>query len=98
MSTNHNCPDPTTRDRNADLQTLSRAVVRDRMSGSETLNNHVMETPDLLHLYVNRVLGVNVRVNWMDVTDEELVTVRAWSRYCENLFDAVEAHVMERLA
>lgn len=96
MSTNHNCPDPMTRDRNADLAKLARAVFQDRMSGK--LTDYVMEGGDPLRLYLNGALGVNVRVNWMDVTDEELVTVRAWSRYCENLFDAVEAHVMERLA
>lgn len=93
----HNCPTPASRDRNADLQVLSAAVVTDLLRSTGLLTHHTMDTPDLLVAYVERCLGVSTRVNWMDLTDEELPAVRAWQDYCTVLFDSVHNFVRERV-
>ena len=51
---------PNTRDRNADLNTLAVAVVEDRLSYEKesTLTQHVVDHPDLLHLWSRKLTFV----------------------------------------
>jgi hypothetical protein len=87
---NHNCPNPTSRNRNEDLKVLAVAVLRDKLRNSPRLNPHVMDTIDLLVPYVESAIGVKTRIDWAGLEDaEEQNAVRAWQTYCTNLFDSV---------
>jgi len=91
-------PNPSSRDRNADLKTLARKVIKDRLSfNEEPLSQHVAEHPDLLPLYVESALGVRTQMNWATATDEECATHKVWSDYCSNLFDSVEEFVLNAI-
>lgn len=96
----HNCPNPNSRNRADDLKVLSVAVVKDRLSffeGRNALTDHVADTPDLLYGWVEMALGVSSRINWSEVTDDELPAIKAWQDYCGNLFDSVKDHVVNTL-
>jgi hypothetical protein len=87
-------PTPADRNRNADLKALSLVVVKDRLSNGSRFNEHVVETTDLLVPCVEAAIGVNFRINWSEVTDEELPAIKAWQDYCLGLFDSVQEFVL----
>lgn len=90
-------PTPTDRNRDQDLKTLSKKVIKDLFFGTDRLSPHVRETTDLLVPYVETALGVTFRVNWSEVSDEELPAIKAWQDYCLGLFDSVEEFVLSAI-
>jgi hypothetical protein len=94
---NHDCPKPSSRNRDEDLKVLAVAVVRDRLGFSDRLSEHIADTPDLLVSYVQRALHLTVFVDWDAITDEELPAVTVWENYCTDLYDAVQEYVVKTL-
>ena len=91
-----NIPDPASRDRIADLKTLTKVVIHDFITfNDEKLNVHIAETPDLLIAYVERAIGLSVRINWSEVKDTDLPAIKAWQDYCGGLFDGVQGFINE---
>ena len=77
------------RDRATDLATLKTAMFKDLLGQTGALTNHVMEGGDPLYGYIDEVLGVTLRVNWVDVSDMELALIQSWQKYTLSLFDEV---------
>lgn len=85
----HNCPKPASRTRTDDLKVLAVAVLRDKLLNTSRLNEHVMDTIDLLVSYVETAIGVKTRIDWSAMDDSELPAVKEWQTYCTDLFDSV---------
>jgi len=91
-------PTVTSRNRTDDLKVLSVAVVKDRLSFSESrLNGHVVDTKDLLVGYVETALGVSNRINWSTETDDELPAIKEWQDYCCDLFDSIQEFTVKSI-
>lgn len=76
------------RDFNSDVATISKALVKDVVSGEGRVNTHLIETTDLLVLWVTEKLGLKFYVNWGESTDEECQKATPWYDYCEKVFNA----------
>jgi hypothetical protein len=92
---------PNMADRNQanDLRVLGLAVVMAGLSfnDSEELTGPVVESPDLLPLYVSGVLGAEFKMDWSSATEEECARERVWAGYCCDLFDQVKGYVEKLL-